>query len=222
MKSMKYVSIAVCLLLGSVFILTVQGVSQAKRALPFAASSAQDQNPPKIISARIKGSKVIILGENFTPGTVVMVNGQAVKTNADSESPSSILVAKKINKVAQMGEEINLEVKTSNGQTSEPFAFFLGRIIVLDDNLKTVTLSVGENVLLLLKREPYRWTPEVQDSNILQKVQGPPLMKDAQGIYQAQRVGTTQLNAIGEFPCSNPNIACGVPSLQFQITVVVQ
>src|SRR5690242_10255011 len=108
MKSMKYVSLAVCLLLGSILILTVQDVSQAKRALPSAEALVQEQNPPKIISARIKGSKVIILGENFTPGTVVMVNGQAVKTNADSESPSSILVAKKINKVAQMGEQINL------------------------------------------------------------------------------------------------------------------
>lgn len=219
MKSMKYVSMAVCLLLGSVFILTVQSVSQAKRALPF----VQAQNPPRIISARIKGSKVIILGENFTPGTVVMVNGQAVKTSADSESPSSILVAKKINKVAQMGEEISLEVQTSNGQTSEPFAFFLGRILVLDDNLKTINVSVGENVLLLLNQEPYEWTPSVQDSSIFQKVQDPPLMKGAQGIFQAKRSGVTQLSAIGEIPCTKGEHPC-LPSsaLLFTVNIVVQ
>lgn len=219
MKSMKYVTLAVCLLFGSVFILTVQSVSQAKRALPF----VQDQNQPRIISARIKGSKVIILGENFTPGTVVMVNGQEVKTNADSESPSSILVAKKINKVAQMGEQINLEVKTSNGQTSEPFAFFLGRILVLDDNLKTIPVTVGENVLLLLNKEPYEWTPSVQDSNIFQKVQDPPLMKGAQGIFQAKRTGTTELSAIGEIPCNKAERPClPASTLQFTVTIVVQ
>jgi hypothetical protein len=222
MKSMKYRSLAVCLLLGCALVITVQSVSQAKRALPIAISPAQQQDSPKIISARIKGSKIIIEGENFSPGTVVFVNGQAVKTNVDSESPSSILVAKKINKVAQMGEAVSLEVKTPSGQTSDPVDFFLGKIIQIDDNLKTITLSVGEKVLLLLKREPYQWKPEVQDSAIFQKVQGPPLMKDAQGIYQAQRPGVTQLNAIGEFPCSSPDISCGVPALQFQINIIVQ
>jgi hypothetical protein len=223
MKSMKYPSVAVCLLLGFVFVMTVQSVSQAKRALPPATSLVQEQNPPKIINARIKGSKVIILGENFTPGTVVYVNGQAVKTNVDSDSPSSILVAKKVNKVAQMGEEVSLEVKTSNGQTSDPFAFFLGRIILIDDNLKTINVAVGENVMLLLNKEPYEWTPSVQDSSIFQKVQDPPLMKGAQGIFQAKRIGSTQLSAIGEIPCNSAERPC-LPSsaLQFTVDIVVQ
>jgi hypothetical protein len=223
MKSMKYASLAVGLLLSSIFMMTAQSISQAKGAAPLAEAFLQDQNPPKIIGARMKGSKVIILGENFTPGTVVLVNGQAVKTSADSESPSSMLVAKKINKVAQMGEEVNLEVKTSNGQTSDSFAFFLGRFIVIDDNSKIITLTVGENVMLLLNKEPYEWTPSVLDSSIFQKVQDPPLMKGAQGIFQAKRPGTTELRAIGEIPCNRAEHPC-LPSsaLLFAVTIVVQ
>ena len=223
MKSMKYPAVAVCLLLGSVFLLTAQSVSEAKRGLPAAASLAQQQDSPKIINARVQGNKVIIQGENFDSGTVVMINGLTVKTNVDSQSPTSLLVAKKINKVAQMGEEVNLEVKTSNGQTSEAFAFFLGRIILLDDNLKTIPVSVGEKFLLLLNREPYEWTPSVQDSSILQKIQDAPLMKGAQGIFQAQRQGTTQLSAIGEIPCNRAERPCLPSSAElFTVDIVVQ
>ncbi len=219
MRSIKFIPLAVCLLLGSVFLPTIQGVSHAKLAL--LESAAQAQNAPKIFNAKMKGSKIIISGENFNPETVVLINGQPVKTIIDSESPTSVLVAKKIHKATPMGEEVQLAVQTSSGQTSEPFAFFVGPTITLDDGGKIITLSVGERVLLLLKSANHTWTPSVQDSTILQKVEDPNLVQGAQAIYQAIRPGSTKLTAIGELPCHKTVPPCLAPSLFIEFTINV-
>lgn len=220
MKPMKFSSLALCLLLGCGLVVAGPSLAQAKRALPIAASPAQEQNSPQIFNARLKGSKIIILGENFGPGTVVMINGQAVKTNVDSESPSTLLVAKKIHKVAPMGVEVKVEVKTANGQTSDPFDVFLGQTIAIDDNLQTINLKIGERFMLILKKEPYVWTPTVLNPAVLEKIQDS-TMPGSQGIFQAKSTGSTQLNAIGEFPCSDSKVACGGPAQLFQVNIVV-
>jgi hypothetical protein len=219
MKSIKYPSLAVGLLLSFVFLMTAQSVSQAKRPLP--SPLAQAQNEPRIINARMKGSKIIILGENFNHETVVLINGQSVKTIVDSESPTSILVAKKIHKATPMGAEVQLAVQTSSGQTSESFAFFVGHTITLDDGGKILTLSVGEKVLLLLKSANHTWTPSVQDPSILQRVENPSLVHDAQAIYQALRPGSTKLTAIGELPCHKTVPPCLGPNHYFEVTINV-
>jgi hypothetical protein len=221
MKSIKYPSLAVGLLLSFVFLMTAQSVSQAKRALPLTSSLAQAQNPPKIINARMKGSKIIILGENFNHDTVVLINGRPVKTIVDSESPTSIVVAKKIHKATSMGAEVQLAVQTSNGQTSESFAFFVGPMITLDDGGKIITISVGERVLLLLKSPNHSWTPSVQDPTILQKIENPSLVQEAQAIYQALRPGSTKLMAIGELPCHKTVPPCLGPNHFFEVTINV-
>jgi hypothetical protein len=223
MKSIKLPSLAVCLLLSFIFLPTLQGVSHAKREATPGKSSAQSQTSPRIINAKMKGSKVIILGENFDGSTVVLINGQAVKTIVDAESPTSILVAKKIHKATPMGAEVQLAVQAANGQTSEPFAFFVGKTILFDDLGKTITLSVGEKVMLLLKRDNFEWMPSVQDPAILLKVEDPTLVPGAQGIYQAQRTGKTALNAVGELPCSKLKPPClAAPAIQFTADIVVQ
>jgi hypothetical protein len=221
MKSIKYPSLAVGLLLSLVFLMTAQSVSQAKRALPLTSSLAPAQNSPRITNARMKGSKIIILGENFNYDTVVLINGQPVKTIVDSESPTSILVAKKIHKATPMGAEVQLAVQTSSGQTSESFAFFVGHTITLDDGGKILTLSVGEKVLLLLKSANHTWTPSVQDPSILQRVENPSLVHDAQAIYQALRPGSTKLTAIGELPCHKTVPPCLGPNHYFEVTINV-
>jgi hypothetical protein len=221
MKSMKLSALAVGLLLGCLFFMTVQSFANAEPTLLPAALAAQEQNSPKIFNAKVKGGKILILGENFGPGTVVLINGREVKTNLDSESPTTMLVAKKITKVAEIGTEVNLEIKISNGQTSDPFAIFLGRSIAIADNLQTITLAVGEKVILQLKKEPYEWTPTVINPNVLEKVQEAD-MPGSQGIYQAKGTGSTQLNAIGEIPCNKAERPC-LPSAAelFTVNIVV-
>jgi hypothetical protein len=221
MKSMKLSSLAVCLLLGCVCFMTVQSVAKTKPTPPSAASAVQEQNAPRIFNTKVKGSKILIQGENFGPGTVVLINGQAVKTNLDSESPTTLLVAKKITKVAEWGTEVTMEVKISNGQTSDPFTIFLGRSIAIADNLQTIVLGVGERIILQLKKEPYQWTPTIMDQSVLEKIQEAS-MPGSQGIFQAKRTGSTQLNAIGEINCDKAVRPC-LPSASelFSVNIVV-
>jgi hypothetical protein len=221
MKCMKLLSPAVFLFLGCLFFMTVQGAVEAKRAMPAASPTAQEQSSPKIFNARLKGSKIIITGENFGPGTVVLIDGQAVKTNVDSESPSTLLVAKKIHKVTQLGEEVRLEARTAGGQTSDPFDVFLGQTIAIADNLQTLNLKVGERFMLILKKEPYQWTPTVLNPAVLEKVQDS-TMPGSQGIFEAKRAGSTQLNAIGEIPCTKAEPPCLPAAAElFSINIVV-
>src|SRR5687767_2018205 len=116
MKSIKFTSLAAGLFVSFVFLTTVESVSQAKLARPISLAPAQDS--PRIINAKMKGSKIIILGENFSPETVVLINGQAVKTIIDSESPTSIVVAKKIHKVTTMGVEVTLQTQNPTAGVS--------------------------------------------------------------------------------------------------------
>jgi hypothetical protein len=222
MKSLKLPSLAVSLLVSGVFLLTLQSASSARHRAMLTPSAAQPQDAPKIFNAKLKGSKIIITGENFTNDTIVLINGEAVKTVVDSDNPTSVLVAKKFNKVTPMGVEVMLAAQNAAKQTSEPVAFFVGQTITYDDSGKTFTLSVGEKVLLLLKRENYSWTPSVQDPTLLQKIEETALMQNTQGIYQAQRVGTTVLNAVGDLPCSKLTPPCGAPSILFSVNIVVQ
>jgi hypothetical protein len=222
MKRFQFAMSAFCLGLAVMFLTTVSGVSKPHPKAGFNEPVAQTQSSPKIINARMKGSKIIILGENFTNDTVVLINGQEVRTVIDADSPTTILVAKKIHKVTPMGAEVQLQVQSSGGQHSEPFAFFVGRTILFDDAGQTITLAVGEKAMLLLKRESYEWTPNVENPLVLQKVNDPSLIQGAQGIFQAQNVGTTKLAAYGEYPCRKTNPACGIPAILFQVTIVVQ
>ena len=215
MNRFQFAISAFCLSLAVV--MTVQGVSKPYPKVCVNQPIAQTQSSPRIFNAKMKGSKILILGENFTNDTVVLINGQQVKTVMDSESPTTLLVAKKITKAAQMGAEVHLQVQSSGGQPSEPFAFFVGRTIVYDDAGQTITLSVGERVMLLLKRATYEWTPSVEKPAVLQKVEDPSLVQGAQAIYQAQSPGTTKLNA-----CSKSVPPCAAPSLGFEVTIVVQ
>src|SRR5215471_11241869 len=59
------------------------------------ASVLQPQDTPRITSARVKGKKLILTGENFADGAVILLNGEPQKTRNDEGSPSSILIAKK-------------------------------------------------------------------------------------------------------------------------------
>jgi hypothetical protein len=222
MKRFQFAMSAFYLVTAVVFLLTVRGVSKPNPKASGNQPTGQAQSPPKIVNARMKGSKILIQGENFTQDTVVLINGQAVRTVIDSESPGTLLIAKNIKKATPMGAEVHLQVQSSGAQPSEPFEFFVGRTIYYDDAGQTITLSVGERVMLLLKRDTYEWTPSVERPAVLQKVEDPALVRGAQGIYQAQSPGTTKLNAAGDLPCSKASPPCAAPSLGFEVTIVVQ
>jgi hypothetical protein len=76
---------------------------------------------PKIIGAMVTGKKLFIIGENFDPGAVVLLNGEEQKTRNDELNPNNSLIAKKAGKRVKSGDK--LQVRNPNGLRSEEFTF---------------------------------------------------------------------------------------------------
>jgi hypothetical protein len=81
------------------------------------------------------------------------------------------------------------------------------------DNGKTFNVKVGDNLKLNL--DPgYDWSAiTVSDTNVIVVTQG---------IYQARASGVAALTATGDPQCLNSTPPCGMPSITFMITVIVQ
>jgi hypothetical protein len=93
--------------------------------------------------------------------------------------------------------------------------------ITLADNGRTITLRNGERALVNLGDE-FDWTVQVEDDSIVSRILEVNVIRGAQGMYGANRVGRTALSAIGEPPCRKQQPACGQPSQAFNVTIVVQ
>ena len=104
----------------------------------------------------------------------------------------------------------------SSGQTSSPES------ITLQDNGRTFTYHVGDSFLLNLGDGVYDWTVSVDNPKVISLKIGVMVIKGAQGIYEALAPGTTALNASGDPKCRKSIPACGMRSILFEVTVVVE
>jgi hypothetical protein len=96
-------------------------------------AGVQPTGPPRIISAEVSGKKLIVTGENFGDGaTLYMCNdcenpasdgNKVKKVSNDSESPNTILKAKKAGKDIARGQTVILQVKNPDDTLSDPFSF---------------------------------------------------------------------------------------------------
>jgi hypothetical protein len=190
------------------------GVSRAH------ASTIQSDNAPKIFNARVKGRKLILTGENFTQGAVILVDGEPQKTRNDEDSPSTTLIAKRAGDSIPDNAAVSIQVQSANGLTDK-FSFFRGQVITLDNVGKPINLRVGDRFLLFLQNAGYEFRPTVLDETILRKVTDVEI-PGSQGVFEALRSGNTKLAAIGELPCHKTTPACLAPTLSVEFTVLVE
>jgi hypothetical protein len=222
------VRFAICLLAGLLVLAAGQikfdmpGGARAIEPSVLASGPAQSDPAPKISDARLSGKKLIVTGENFGPGAVIFINGERQKTKNDSDNPSTVLVAKKAGKKMPGDEVVSIQVLSAAGAQSAAFGFFSGRTVTIEDGGKTIVLRVGERFLLALKKDNFEWVASVQDPAVLKKVDDADLVPGAQGIFEAQRVGQTGVDALGEFPCSKLTPPCNLPSLRVDFNFVVR
>jgi hypothetical protein len=95
------------------------------------------------------------------------------------------------------------------------------KIVTLDDQGKTISLAVGEAFLLKLG-DVYTWEVNISDQNVLSRVKNITVVRGAQGVYDARQAGTVTLSATGDPQCRQSQPPCGMPSIQFKITIVVK
>lgn len=87
---------------------------------------------------------------------------------------------------------------------------------------QTITLQVGQRFLLNLGEDTFTWSPVVTDESVVSRVIGITVIRGAQGIYEAHKSGQTTLVATGDPHCRSQKPACGMPSISFQVNIVVQ
>jgi hypothetical protein len=190
------------------------GVSKAH------VSTIQSDETPKIFEVRAKGRKLILTGENFADGAVILVDGEPQKTRNDENFPSTTLIAKKAADRIPDNTFVTIQVQNANSFTHR-FGFFKGQIITLDFASKPLTMRVGDKFLLFLHSGDYQFTPSVVDEAIVKKVTDVEI-SGSQGVYEALHKGTTKLSAIGMLPCHSDVVRCLAPTLYVEFNIVVE
>lgn len=188
---------------------------------PTLSAAAQSEPAPKVLNVRRDGKRLLVSGEDFRTGAVIFVNGERQKTRNDDDSPDALLIAKKAGKGLAADAVISIEVKNADGMKSDPFPFFNGVTLTQENVGKPVHLSVGQRVLVSVKLAYYNFTTTVQDDAILKLVTGPALQPAAQGLYEAQRRGQTQLAVTADPKCRDLEKTCGMPSYHYVFDIVV-
>jgi glucose/arabinose dehydrogenase len=84
-------------------------------------SSVAQGAAPQIISVMVEGRNVIVSGQNFDSGAVILVDGQSVRTR--HETDPNTLTGKKLLKFLTPGQPVNIQVQDSNGMLSPGVPF---------------------------------------------------------------------------------------------------
>jgi hypothetical protein len=77
--------------------------------------------PVRINAATVSGKNLVVAGENFDPGAVILLNGEGQKTKSEPQNPRTTLIGKKLGKKIAAGDK--LQVRNPNGSISEEFIF---------------------------------------------------------------------------------------------------
>ena len=62
-----------------------------------------------------------MVGENFYPDSVILINGEEQKTRNDDQKPQTTLIGKKAGKKIRPGDRV--QVRNPDGALSEEFIF---------------------------------------------------------------------------------------------------
>jgi N-acetylneuraminic acid mutarotase len=76
---------------------------------------------PTIIMASLAGKKLIVRGEYFVRGAVILINGKERETVNDSQNPHTTLTSKKAGKKIRAGDRV--QVRNPDGTLSAEFIF---------------------------------------------------------------------------------------------------
>lgn len=78
---------------------------------------------PRIAAAVISGKNLVVFGEKFDDGAVIMLNGDPQKTKHNAPDPTIELKGKKTGKRIDPGQTVTLRVRNGDGAFSAEFLF---------------------------------------------------------------------------------------------------
>ena len=77
----------------------------------------------KLSTVTIQGKNLIVTGERFDNGVVILLNGEAQKTIKDEQDPEARLIGKKVGKKIAPGQTVSVQVRNSDGALSNQIIF---------------------------------------------------------------------------------------------------
>lgn len=80
-------------------------------------------SPPRITSAAISGKNLIVTGEGFDLGAVILLLSVEQRTKNDQANPTTVLIGKKSANTIPPGVNTGIRVRNTDGLVSEPFFF---------------------------------------------------------------------------------------------------
>jgi hypothetical protein len=78
---------------------------------------------PNITGVVRQGKNLLIIGEHFDSGAVILMNGEPQKTLHSEENSSTVLIAKKLFKRIEAGQTVMLQVRNSDDSSSLQFSY---------------------------------------------------------------------------------------------------
>src|SRR2546422_9783354 len=151
---------------------------------------------PMLTSARLKGNKLIVTGENFDQGAtifwgMVLCNEQTLGTRNDTDSPSTTLISKKAGKYLPFDKYFALVVQNSNGETSFCLEYLRNEsfwALALPGALYpyAVHIRVGDYLVVRYLGLATRW---FADTTIVNRVSDLPVPSANDWLFQAVRPG---------------------------------
>jgi hypothetical protein len=78
---------------------------------------------PTISSVQGAGKNLLVMGQNFDSGAVILKNGDPQRTLHDDQNPTTLLTGKKVNKTISPGETVTIQVKNSDGSLSNQVTY---------------------------------------------------------------------------------------------------
>jgi titin len=85
--------------------------------------SGQIPAGPVISSVQPAGKNLLVMGQNFDSGAVILKNGNPQRTLHDDQTPSTTLTGKKVNKNIAPGETVTIQVQNSDGSLSNQVTY---------------------------------------------------------------------------------------------------
>ena len=78
---------------------------------------------PLILAAAVQGKKLLVSGEGFDAGAVILLNGEPQKTVNDKANPGVLLIARRSGKNISRGQMVRIRVRNPDGTTTQEFPF---------------------------------------------------------------------------------------------------
>src|SRR5581483_9953202 len=92
------------------------------QGVPVTATTPSE--PPQILNATVSGKQLLVLGENFASGAVLLMEDEKQKkTVADDANPTSLLIARKSGNKITPGQTVVLQVRNPDSQVSNAFSY---------------------------------------------------------------------------------------------------